>query len=205
MDYTILPTQETVTKTIEALKERKIDAILVNTKAEALAKVIELVPKGASVNNGSSTTLQEIGLIDYLKGNEHGWNNLKAAVAAETDPGKQAAARNAALFSDYYFGSLHAMTQDGEIVVASASGSQMPHWVFTSPNLVLVVSTMKIMPDLETALKRLREYVVPLEDKRMQSTGAPGTVLSKILIFEREPAWSQRKITIIFVNEKLGF
>lgn len=205
MDYTKLASKETVLKTAEALKVRNIEAIAVNTKEEAFEKVKELIPKGASVNNGSSTTLQEIGMIDYLKGDSHGWNNLHAAVLAEKDPVKQTELRKLSSFSDYYLGSVHALAETGEMVIASASASQLPPLVGAARNVILVVGTQKITPNLEAALNRLREYVVPLEDKRMKSTGAPGTVLAKILIFEEEPAFMGRTVRVILVNEKLGF
>lgn len=205
MDYTTLPSQETVLKTIEAMKARNIEGIFVNTKEEALAKAKAFIPAGSSVNNGSSTTLREIGMVDYLKGTEHGWNNLHAASIVETDPAKKAELGRAAMFSDYYLGSVHALAENGEMVIASASASQLPPILTTAKNLVLVVSTVKIMPTLEKALERLRTHVVPLEDARMKSTGAPGTQLAKIVIFEAEPQWTGRKIHVIFVNEKLGF
>ncbi len=205
MDYTKLASKETVLKTAEALKVRNIEAIAVNTKEEAFEKVKELIPKGASVNNGSSTTLQEIGMIDYLKGDSHGWNNLHAAVLAEKDPVKQTELRKLSSFADYYLGSVHALAETGEMVIASASASQLPSLAGAARNVILVVGTQKIAPNLEAALNRLREYVVPLEDKRMKSTGAPGTVLAKILIFEEEPAFMGRTVRVILVNEKLGF
>jgi len=62
----------------------------------------------------------------------------------------------------------------------------------------------KIVPTLEEGMKRVREYVFPLEDNRMKSSGYPGSTIGKILIFERE-IMPNRKVTLIFVNEKLGF
>lgn len=205
MDYTALASKETVLKTAEALKARNLEVIVVNTKEEAFERVKDLIPKGASVNNGSSVTLQEIGVIDYLKGGGHGWNNLHAAVLAEKDPAKQAELRNLSSFADYYLGSVHALAETGEIVIASASGSQLPSLANTARNLILVVGAQKIVPTLEAALKRLREYVFPLEDQRMKNAGAAGTVLAKILIFEQEPAFMGRTVRVILVNEKLGF
>jgi hypothetical protein len=205
MDYTTLASKETVERTIQALKTRNIGASLVGTREEALEKLKSLIPKGASINNGSSTTLQEIGFIDYLKSGTHGWNNLHAAVLEEKDPAKQSTLRNLSSFADYYLGSLHAIAENGEIVIASASGSQLPSIANTAKNIILVAGTQKIAPTLESALQRLREYVVPLEDQRMKATGAAGTVLAKILIVEQEPTFMGRTIQIIFVNEKLGF
>jgi len=205
MIFTELATQETIEKTVAGLESRNIEAIVVETKEQALEKIKELIPKGASINNGSSTTLQQIGLIDYLKGDGHGWNNLHAAVIAEKDLAKQAEARNRALFAEYYLGSAHALSSDGQMVIASASGSQIAPLSFTARNVILVIGIQKITPDLETAMQRLYQHVVPLEDQRMKKTGAAGTIAAKILLFEQEPAFMGRKVRVILVKENLGF
>lgn len=205
MNYTEIPSAEVVSKTVAALKERNIEAIVVGTREEALAKIKELIPAGASVNNGSSRTLQEIGYVDLVKGDSHGWNNLHGKVVAEADPAKQKTLRNEALLADYYLGSVHGLSETGEMVIASASGSQLPPIVFTSKNVIFVVSTQKITPTLDSAIQRLREYVFPLEDARMKSVNMGGSTLAKMLIFEREPAFMGRSVRVILVNEKLGF
>jgi L-lactate utilization protein LutB len=205
MDYDTLASEETLTATVAALKARNFEPIVVATKEEALAKVKEMIPQGASVMNGSSTTLQQIGFVDYLKAGQHGWNNLHDAVLAEKDPAKQQQLRRQALLSDYYLGSVHALAQTGELVIASNSGSQLPHIVFSSPNVIFVVGTHKIAPTLEDAEARLRTHVVPLEDARMKSVGMGGTALNKEFRFFGEPAYTGRKITVVLVKEKLGF
>lgn len=205
MDYTVLAKQETVLKTAEALKARNVEAVLVNTKEEALVKIKEMVPNGASVMNGSSRTLEQIGFVDCLKSDQHPWDNLHQKILAEKDAGKQAVLRKQSVLSDYYLGSVHAVAETGQLVIASNSGSQLPHIVYTSPNLIFVVGTQKIMPDLEAAIRRVREYVFPLEDQRMKEAGAPGSAISKLLIFEREPVFLSRKVLVIFVGERLGF
>ena len=205
MQYNTLATKESVTKTVAALKEHNVEAIIVTNKEEALAKIKELIPSGASVMNGSSVTLEQIGFVDYLKSGTHPWNNLHTGILAEKDPAKQGELRKQAVLSDYYLGSVHALSETGEFIIASNSGSQLPHIVFTSPNLIFVVGTQKITPDLDSALKRVREYVLPLEDAHMKSLGAPGSAISKLVIFEREPTFLKRKVIVIFVNEKIGF
>lgn len=205
MDFKTLANNDTVEKTIKALAERNVSAILVQTKADALEKIKEIIPAGSSINNGSSTTLIEIGFVDYLKQKNHPWNNLHEKVLEETDEAKKSILKKDQVFADYYLGSVHALSENGEIVIASASGSQLPHIVYTSPNLIFVVSTKKITKNLDEALKRVREHVVPLEDQRMKSVNMGGTVLSKILILEQEPAFMGRKVHLIFVNEDLGF
>lgn len=205
MTYDTQPSEDTLTRTVAALKERGVEAIVVNTKEEALAKIKEIVPAGVSIANGGSTTLQEIGYVDYLKEGQHGWNNLHEAVLTEQDPGKKEALRRESLLSDYYMGSVHAIAETGEMVVASASGSQLPHLTFTSKHLVLVAGAQKIVPTLDDALARLKDYVFPLEDARMKSTGAAGSLIAKVLIMAHEPAFMGRTIELILVKEKLGF
>lgn len=205
MDYSKLADDNSIAATVKALSEKNVEAVVVANKDEALAKIKEWIPQGASVMNGSSQTLDKIGFIEYLKSGAHGWNNLHAGVFAEQDPAKRMALRKQALFSDFYLGSVHGLAQTGEFIVASASGSQIQHIAFTSPNLILVVGAQKIMPTLDDARARVTQYVFPLEDARMKSTGAPGSVFSKEFIFHTEPAAMGRKVRMIIVKEKLGF
>jgi L-lactate utilization protein LutC len=205
MDYTTLPSQEIITKTAEALKGRGVEVLMAANKEEALAKIKELIPAGASVMNGSSRTLEEVGFVEYLKSGMHGWNNLHAAVLAEKDPAKQGMLRKQAVLSDYYLGSVHALAETGEFIIASNSGSQLPHIVFTSPNLIFVVGTQKIVPTLADAMRRLEEHVIPLEDKHMMVAYGAHTMDSKIVIFKHENPMMGRKVRMILVNEKLGF
>lgn len=205
MDYEKLADTAGVEKTIAALKANNFNAEVVKTGAEALAKIKELIPQGASVMNGASTTLQQIGFIDYLKDAAHGWNNLHANIIAETDKDKQALLRKQSVISDYYLGSVHALSETGELVIASNTGSQMPHLVFTSPNLILVVSTKKIMPTTADALKRLETHVIPQEDARMQKAYGFGTTYAKTLILHKENPMMGRKVFVLLVEENLGF
>lgn len=205
MTYDTLATKEAMQRAMDALAARGVEAIVVQDRAAALAQVRALIPPGASVMNGSSRTLEEIGFVDYLKSGAHGWKNLHEEILAEKDAAKQAILRKQAVLSDYYLGSVHALAETGEMVIASNSGSQLPHIVFTSPNLIFVVGAQKITPDLNAALARVREYVLPLEDKRMKDAGYGGSAISKLLIFEREPAFLGRKVQVMFVHEKLGF
>jgi len=205
MDYNTTASDDVLAATAAALTARNFEPIIVNTKEEALAKVKELIPAGASVMNGSSTTLNQIGFIDYLKAGQHGWNNIHAAIIAETDPEKQKDLRRHAASADYYLGSVHALSQAGELVIASNSGSQLPNIVYSSPNVIFVVGTQKIAPTLADAEARLKSYVVPLEDQRMKDAGMGGTALNKLFHFFAEPAYTGRKIRVVLVKESLGF
>lgn len=205
MDYNKLATEEAIIKATEALVERGFRAEVVDTKEEALEKIKSLIPAEASVMNGSSVTLEEIGYTEYLREGTHSWKDLHAIITAEPDQQKRAELRKQSVNSDYYLGSVHALSETGEIVVASNTGSQLPHVVFTSPNIIFVVSTKKIVPTLEEAFKRLEEYVIPLEDEHMKQLYGSGTLHSKTVILRRESPMTKRKVLVLFVKENLGF
>ncbi|HEY9206604.1 MAG TPA: lactate utilization protein [Candidatus Methanoperedens sp.] len=204
MKYDTLASKETVEKTMNALKPRGINAEFVNKKEDALNRLKNLIPKGAEVMTGGSTTLEQIGFTELLKSGKHPWKNLKDKILAEKDPARQAELRKKSLTSKYMIGSVHAVVETGEVLVVNATGSSIPAYSFSSDNVIWVVGTQKIVPTVKEGFKRLREYCFPLEDKRMKSIGYAGSTLGKFLLFEKEIV-PNRKITLIFVNEKLGF
>lgn len=193
-----------VKRTGEVLKGRGVHVEFLNSKEEALKRLTNFIPPGVDVMTGGSTTLSEIGFVDLLKSGMHPWNNLKNKLVSEKDPQKQDKLRKKSVTADYFFGSVHAVSQSGEVIVASNTGSQLSSYAFSSSNVVWVVGTQKIVLNLEEGLRRVREYCLPLEDKRMKQAGFKGSTIGKILIFERETL-PYRTITLIFVNEKLGF
>ncbi len=205
MKYDNLAPHDVVEKTMAALKERGYLPEFVATRTEALARIKDFIPANAPVMNGSSRTLEEIGFVQYLKDGKHGWDNLHDAILAEKDPMKGMLLRKQSVLSDFYLGSVNAIAETGEMVIASNSGSQLPHFAFTSQNIILVVGVQKITPDLNQALARLEEYVFPLEDARMKEVGMGGSFVSKILILKKEQSFMGRKFHVIFVGEKLGF
>ena len=203
--FNTLASQESIDKTVRELTANGFQAEVVENKTEALERIKALIPKGASIHNGGSTTLQEIGYIDYLKSDTHGWNNLHANILAEADPDKQGKLRRESAFSDYYLGSVHALSETGEMVIASNTGSQLPHLVFTSPNIILIVGTQKITPTLANAITRLEKYVIPLEDERAMNAYKSHTMNTKTLILHKENPMMGRNVKIILVKEQLGF
>ena len=193
-----------VKRTGEALEGRGVHVEFLKSKEEALERLKNFIPSGADVMTGSSTTLSEIGFVDFLKSGGHPWNNLKDRIVSEKDLLKQMELRKKSVGADYFLGSVQAVSQSGEVVVASMSGSQLASYAYSSRNVVWVVGTQKIVLNLEEGLRRVHEYCLPLEDKRMKQAGFKGSAIGKILILERETL-PFRTITLIFVNEKLGF
>jgi hypothetical protein len=205
MNYTALASDKSIKKVTDGLTQRGFIPTVVNSGKEALEKILTLIPAGASVMNGSSRTLEEIGFIAHLKSGKHPWKNLHEQILAEKDPVKQAQLRKESVLSDYYLGSVHGIAETGEMVIASNMGSQLPHIAFTSPNVILVVSTQKITPTLSDALQRLEEHVIPLENERMLGIYNVGTMKSKTLLLHHESPFLKRKVQIVLVKEKLGF
>lgn len=204
-DYATLASKISIDKTVAALAEKKYIPVVVKTKEEALAKITGMIPDGASVMNGASVTLEQIGYMKYLQEGNHKWIDLSAKIREENDPQKRAQLRKESLVSEYYIGSVHALTEGGEMIIGSNTGSQLSHIAFTSQNLIFVVSTKKIVSDFNAGMKRLETYVTPLEDKRMMERMNAHTALNKILILKGDSPFLRRTIHVLLVEEDLGF
>jgi hypothetical protein len=186
-----------------SLKSRNIDVELLKDRGEALRRITELIPDGAEIMMGSSKTLSEIGFLGLVKSGREGWRNLKESINNVTEPERRYELRSKSTLSQYFLGSVHAVAETGEVVVASNTGSQLPSYVYNSPNVIWVVGTQKVVPTLDMALKRIWEYCLPLEDNTMKASGQHGSIIGKLLIFEREVSHF-RKIRMLLVEEKLG-
>lgn len=198
-----LVNEKTLNGTTENIKSRGINVILVDNKAQALEKIKQLIPKDAEVYNGSSTTLAELGFIDYLKAGKHGWKNLHEEVLKEKDQSKQNELRRKFVTADYFLSSVNAISKNGELVSCDASGSRVTAHPFAAKNLILVAGIQKITNNLEDAMKRVREYAFPLENERAKKVYGMPSAIGKWVIIEREifPG----RTTLILVKEKLGF
>jgi L-lactate utilization protein LutC len=202
-EWARLADDATLERTRKALQARGIQTALVKDRAEALAWLLKTIPAGGQVMTTSSTTLEEIGFIDLLKSGTHPWRNFKERILAEKDTQKQNELRALSTSVDYYLGSVHAVAETGEVVVASNSGSQLPAYAFNSPHVLWVVGAQKVAKDLESAIRRVRTYVLPLEDARARKAYGAGSSTSKILIIEKEVR--PGRLTLLLVKEKLGF
>ena len=206
MNFSSIPNDDIINNTIEAVASRGIKVELVNNKVEALEKLKTLIPAGATVMTAGSATLREIGFDDILIKGEQNWRNFKGELLAEKDIAKQWKMRKEATLCDYFIGSVHGIAETGEIVIASATGSQIPSYAYSSTNVIWIAGAQKITPTLESAIQRTREYTLPLEDKRIKDAGnTKGSYIGKLLIFERETPFLRRKVTLILVKEVLGF
>lgn len=197
-----LKDRQTVEKVMSALMDRNINTSYVENGKEAKEKIWSMLPKGSRVLTSTSVTLEEIGIHDEIEKSTNIKSVRKEYMALDH---KKDGARIRELRStpEIIIGSVHAVTQNGEVVVASNTGSQIAPYAYSAKKVIWVVGTQKIVKDMEEAMRRLYEYVVPLEEKHMQSLYGVGTNVSKLLIFNKEKL--KDRVTLIFVNEVLGF
>ncbi|HSW89420.1 MAG TPA: LUD domain-containing protein [Patescibacteria group bacterium] len=202
MTWTTIPTDEQIGEAIAALQKNGFDAIVVNTGADAKAKVVELVPKGAEVMTMSSVTLETIGVTKEI--NESGnYDSVKVKLSKMDRATQETEMQKLGAAPQWAIGSVHGITLQGDVIVASNTGSQLPAYAYASEHVIWVVGAQKIVENMDTVMKRLYEYTLPLENDRMQKAHGMGSFVSKLLTFHREI--KKGRVTIIFVKEVLGF
>ena len=201
-DFSLLADKALVEETITALQPRGITSFFVQTGQEAKAKVLELIPQGARVLASSSQTLEQIGLTDEIDTSDKYVSVRKEYMALdhEKDKDKIRVSRST---PDFIVGSVHAITIKGESLIASNTGSQLAGYVGGAGKVIWVVGVQKIVNSLDDGFKRVYDYVLPLESERLKKLyGVPSNV-SKLLIYDKEIV--PGRLTIVVVNEKLGF
>ncbi|HEX3001452.1 MAG TPA: lactate utilization protein [Methanoregula sp.] len=201
--WNTIPSPDVVSRTERAIEARGIRVIKARGRDDALAKVKEIIPPGAEIMTGSSTTLIEIGLEDFIRSGKAGWKSLHTAITSENDDQKRAELRRKSVTADYFISGANAIAQTGEIVSCDASGSRVGAWPFAAGHLVLVVGINKIVPDVGTAMKRIQEYTFLLENARaMRAYGTP-SAFGKWVILAQEKI--PGRITVVLVEEALGY
>ena len=163
--------------------------------------MLERLPKGAEVHSGKSKTLKDSGIFDLIQDPDQ-YNGLRPRVLKMDRQTQAQEIRKLMAGPDYMLGSVNAITEDGILVAASATGSQLGPYASTAGKVILVVGSQKIVPDLPTALQRVREYVLPWEDAQVRTMLPVGSFVGKILIVERE--WVAGRMTVILVRTPVG-
>lgn len=205
-DFKKLAARESIDRTIAALGQNGIEARFADSKAAAVQMVLDLIPKGAEVFTAASITLDELGLSQVL--NEPGkYDGVKARLSSMDPKTQGREMRKLGAAPDVAIGSAHAVTETGAVLVASLTGSQLPAYAYGAGTIIWIVSSKKIVKDLEEGLKRVNEHVVPLESARARKAyGLPDSFSSfpaKILVFNREVQSGRAKMLI--VDDDLGF
>jgi hypothetical protein len=200
--FTTPAPEEILQRVAAKMRERNIEVVIVDDGDDARRVVLERVPKGAEVHSGKSKTLQDAGIFDVI--HEPGQYDALRPRMFKMDRQTQAREIRKLIASpDFMLGSVNAITEDGVLVAASATASQLGPYANTAGKVILVVGSQKIVPDLDAALRRIREYILPWEDAQVRKVVPTGSFVGKILIVERE--WAAGRMTVILVRQAIGF
>src|SRR3977135_1373783 len=183
------------------LRERNFEVVIVQDAAEAKSEVLKRIPEGATVHSGKSKTLEDAGVFDELMSSDrYDFLRRRTSKMDRNTQGDEIRKLNAA--PDVTLASAHAVTEAGQLVITSASGSQIGPIASGAGKLVLVIGSQKVVPDLDSAFRRIQEHVFPWEDARLREAVNIGTAITRTLILDRD--FRPGRTTIILVRERLG-
>lgn len=201
--YEVIPSDDIISKTAEALRKSGMTVHIVANGLEAKVKALELIPKGAEVMDMTSVTLDTIGVADEIQNSENYFSARKKSYTLDIQK-QSKEIHNLRSIPEWTIGSVHAVTQDGKVMVASQTGSQLAAYSFGADHVVWVVGAQKIVKDMEEGFKRIYEHCLPLEAERARKAyNVPGSAVNKIFILAGEV--NKNRINMILVKEKLGF
>jgi LUD domain len=175
---------------------------ILDDAAAARTRINDLIPEGASVFTGASETLRLSGIEEDI--NHSGRYDALRTRGATMDRATQRDEIWRLISTpDVIVGSVHAVTETGSLVVASASGSQLPGYAGAAARVIWVVGAQKVVPDLPAALRRVEDHCLPLEnDRAMKAYGQPSAV-NRVLILNAEP--DPGRGTVLLLREAIGF
>jgi hypothetical protein len=200
--FAVVPDDARVARTAAALEANGISVLRATDAGDAKRIVLDLVPAGAQVHNGASQSLEETGLAEEIH-NSGRYDAIHPQIWSMDRETQADEIRRLTSSPDVMLGSVHAVTETGSLVAASASGSQLGPYAAGAGKVILVVGTQKIVSNLDEAFRRIDEYVFPLEDARAEAAYGVHSGVNKILIINRE--YMPGRITVVFVDEALGF
>ena len=199
--FTTLPDEHTLAATVTALEEHGFSVEVVDDLGAARQAVLARIPRGSSVMTNTSVTLAETGITDAI--NENGHYNSARARMAELDFATQLREMKAIGGQpDYALGSVHAVTRDGTLVIASASGSQLASYAWGAANVIFVVGAQKLVPTLEAARERVYSHSLVLEDARAVVAYGQHSSVGKILEIHSE---LPGRIHIVLIRQAVGY
>ena len=195
---------ETIARTADALRAKGYAVHVVEDGEEAKNLILDLLPEGAEVGQGASTTLELIGVTHEIdeSGRFDAVRKHTRSMDRSTPEGLRAM-RKLGVGPDWYVNSAHAVTADGTIVIASNTGSQLAPLAFGAGEVIFAIGSQKLVPDLETAMRRLETHTLPLENVRMQGLYGTDSEIKKLLIIHKE--FRPGRFTVVLIKEPVGF
>jgi LUD domain len=199
--FTTLPDEETLAENVVALEEHGFSVEVVDDLDAAREAVLARIPEGSSVMTNTSVTLQETGIADAINdgGPYDSARNKMMALDFATQLQEMKAIAGQAEFA---LGSVHAVTRDGALVIASASGSQLASYAWGAANVIFVVGAQKLVPTSEAAHERIYQHSLILEDARAYAAYGQNSRVGKILeIHQEDPG----RIHVVLIRQSVGF
>src|SRR5258707_3028820 len=199
--YTTLPDEPTIVSAVTALEEHGFSTEVVDDLDAARQAVLARIPPGSSVMTNTSVTLQDTGIADAINdgGPYDSARNKMFALDFATQAQEMKAIGGQ---PDYALGSVHAVSRDGTLVIASASGSQLASYVWGAANVIFVIGAQKLVPTLAAAHERIYQHSLPLEDARAQVAYGQHSQVSKIVEIHTE---LPGRIHIVLIRQPVGF
>ncbi len=201
-EYAKQATDEKIERTSKALEANGIQTLIAETGPDAKRLFLELIPEGSEVFLSSSVTLEQLGIVADVDQSGR-FDAVRPRMYAMNRETQGREIRKLIAAPDFAAGSVHAVTEDGHVLIASATGSQLGPYASGAGRVIWVVGAQKIVKDLNDGLRRLNEHVVPLEEEHMQQLYKVSTAVNEMLIVNR--ATRPGRITMILVKEELGF
>src|SRR2546421_4351009 len=199
--FTTLPDEHTLQATVVALEEHGFSVEVVDDLDAAREAVLARIAQGSSVMTNASVTLAETGIWDAINngGPYDSARNKMFALDFATQAQEMKAIGGQ---PDYALGSVQAVTRDGTLVIASASGSQLASYAWGAVNVILVAGAQKIVPSLEAARERIYQHSLKLEDARAQAAYGQHSYVGKILEIHQE---LPGRIHLVLIRQPVGF
>jgi hypothetical protein len=193
---------ERLERAAAALTAKNFAVEILDDAAAARTRIKDLIPEDASVFTGASETLRLSGIEEDINS-----SGRYDAVRSRGKTMDRAAQRDeiwrAMSTPDVIVGSVHAVTETGSLVVASASGSQLPGYAGAAARAIWIVGAQKVVPDLSTALRRVEDHCLPLENDRAQKVYGQPSAINRVLILNAEP--EPGRGTVLLLREAIGF
>ena len=200
--FAVLASAQTIARTADALRARGYDVHVAQDRSAAKAIVLDLVPDGAEVGSGTSRTLDELGVTAEIEQSGR-YDAVRPKLWSMDRTTQMREMRKLGAAPDVWLNSAHALTEDGTIVLASASGSQLTPISMGAGKVIFAIGAQKIVPDLATGLRRIEEYSFPLEDDRHRSIYGDGSAINKVLIINGDVF--PGRISVVVIAEAIGF
>jgi len=202
---------------LQTVLEKNNFEVHLAARSEDAARIVteSILPavKPASMSWGGSRTFVECGLYKQLRGMaEIDVIDTYDTSLSDSDKMEQ---RRRALLVDLFFTSTNAVTESGHLVNLDMIGNRIAGLTFGPRFVVVLAGRNKIVPDLEAAWDRIKNYAAPVNTMRLekktpcqatsfcQDCSSPDRICNTWTITEK--AYPQKRVKIILINEDLGF